>query len=139
MRILLDTNVVLDLLLNREPFSNEAVKIFSLVESKRLEAFLSATTITTVYYLISKSLTKSQSDKVIEDLLQLFNVAQVNKDILLSSLKNNGKDFEDSVLYTSAKFANVDVIITRDKKGFTNSKVSVQEPKEFLAAFETTY
>ncbi len=135
MKILLDTNVVLDLLLNREPFSNEAVKIFSLVESKKVEAFVCATTITTIYYLISKSLNKNQSDKVIEDLLQLFNVAQVNKDVLLASLKNNGKDFEDSVLYTSAKFANVDVIITRDKKGFTNSKVSVQEPKEFLAAF----
>ena len=134
MKVLLDTNVVLDLLLKREPFANEAVKIFSLVESKNLEAFLCATTITTVYYLISKSLNKSQSDKVIEDLLQLFNVAKVDKDVLLASLKNNGKDFEDSVLYTSAKFANVDVIITRDKKGFTNSKVSVQEPKEFLAS-----
>jgi len=139
MKILLDTNVVLDLLLNREPFSNDAVEIFSLVESKKIEAFLCATTVTTIYYLISKSLNKSQSDKVIEDLLQLFNVAKVDKDVLLASLKNNGKDFEDSVLYTSAKFENIDVLITRDKKGFTKSKVSAQEPKEFLAAFKITY
>ncbi len=134
MKILLDTNVVLDLLLKREPFSQEAVKIFSLIESKEHEAYLCATTITTVYYLISKSLKKSQSDKVIEDLLQLFKIAEVNRDVLVASLKNNGKDFEDSVLYTSAKFSDVDVIITRDKKGFTNSNVLVQEPKEFLAS-----
>ncbi len=134
MKILLDTNIVLDLLLQREPFSNEAVKIFSLVESKKLEAYLCATTITTVYYLISKSLKKTQADKVIDDLLQLFKIAPVTKDILIVSLKNNGKDFEDSVLYTSAKFSSVDIIITRDKKGFTNSSVLVQEPKEFLAS-----
>ena len=139
MKILLDTNIILDLLLNREPFSNEAVEIFSLVESKKVEAFLCATTITTIYYLISKSLNKSQSDKVIEDLLQLFNVTKVDKDVLLASLKINGEDFEDSVLYTSAKFENIDVIITRDKKGFTKSKISVQEPREFLAAFKITY
>ena len=111
MKILLDTNVILDLLLSREPFSNEAVKIFSLVESKKFEAYLCATTITTVYYLISKSLKKSQSDKVIEDLLQLFKIASVDKDVLLSSLKNNGK-------------------------GFTNSTVLVQEPRGFLASIK---
>ena len=77
---------------------------------------------------------KSQADKIIEDLLQLFKIAEVNKEVLLSSLKNNGKDFEDSILYTSAKFSNVDVIITRDKKGFKNSQVLIQEPKEFLAS-----
>jgi len=134
MKILLDTNVVLDLLLQREPFSNEAVTIFSLVESKKFDAYLCATTITTIYYLVSKNLKKSQADKVIEDLLQLFKIAEVNKEVLLSSLQNNGKDFEDSVLYTSAKFSSVDIIITRDKKGFTQSSVLVQNPKEFLAS-----
>jgi predicted nucleic acid-binding protein len=138
MKILLDTNIVLDLLLQREPFSNNAVKIFSLIESKKLEAYLCATTITTVYYLISKSLKKTQSDKVIDELLQLFKIAEVNRDILVSSLKSSGKDFEDSVLYTSAKFSKVDVIITRNKKGFDKANVLVQEPKEFLASLITS-
>ncbi|MDF1882218.1 PIN domain-containing protein [Sulfurimonas sp. MAG313] len=134
MRILLDTNIVLDLLLDKEPFSKDAMEIFSLIESKYLEAYLCATTITTIHNLISKSLQKNQTDRIIEDLLQLFHIAEVHKEILLLSLKNNAKDFEDSVLYTSAKFSDVDVIITRDKKGFKNSSVLVQEPKQFLAS-----
>jgi len=134
MKVLLDTNIVLDLLLQREPFSDDAKSIFNLVELKKIDGYLCATTITTIYYLISKSLTKKLSDKVMEDLLTLFNVAEVNKDVLLSSLKNNGKDFEDSVLYTSAKFSDIDVIVSRDKKGFTKSSILVQEPKVFLAS-----
>jgi len=134
MKVLLDTNIVLDLLLQREPFALDAMEIFSLIEFKKLNGYLCATTITTIYYLISKSLKRDQADLVVEDLLQLFNIAEVNKEILFSSLKNNGKDFEDSVLYTSAKFSGVDIIVTRDKKGFTNSNVLVQEPKEFLAS-----
>ena len=134
MKVLLDTNIVLDLLLDRKPFSVEASKIFSLIEKKRVDGYLCATTITTIYYLICKSLVKKESDKVIDDLLLLFSVAEVNKEVLLASLKNNGKDFEDSVLYTSAKFSDIDVIVSRDKKGFAKSSVLVQEPKAFLAS-----
>lgn len=134
MKILLDTNVVLDLLLQREPFANDAKGIFTLVELKELDAYLCATTITTIYYLISKKVKRAKADMIVEELMQLFHIADVNKDILLSSLKNNGQDFEDSVIYTSAKYANIDVIITRDKKGFKNSAVLVQDPKEFLAS-----
>ena len=132
MKVLLDTNVVLDLLLNRKPFADEAIKIFSLIELKKIDAYLCATTLTTIHYLVSKNLSKTQTDEVIQNLLKLFEIAKVDKNILVESLANNGKDFEDSVLYTSAKFCEVDIIITRDKKGFKNSKVSVYEPLDFL-------
>jgi predicted nucleic acid-binding protein len=59
----------------------------------------------------------------------------VNKHILTESLKNNGLDFEDSVIYTSAEYFDIDVIITRDKKGFKQSNIKVLEPKEFLDSF----
>lgn len=134
MKVLLDTNIVLDLLLQREPFYKDALEIFSFIELKKIDGYLCATTMTTIHYLVSKTLKKNQSNKVIEDLLQLFKIAEVNKDVLLSSVKHNGIDFEDSVLYTSAKFADIDVIVSRDKKGFKKSKVLVQEPNEFLAS-----
>ena len=91
-----------------------------------------ATSITTIYYLISKSTDRLKADEIIENLLELFNIADVNKNILLKSLQNNGKDFEDSVIYTSAEYFKVDVIITRDKKGFKQSNIKVKQPKEFL-------
>jgi len=87
---------------------------------------LCATSIATIYYLISKSTDRLKADEIIENLLQLFNIADVNKNILLKSLENNGKDFEDSVIYTSAEYFKVDVIITRDKKGFKQSNIKVK-------------
>jgi predicted nucleic acid-binding protein len=136
MRILLDTNIVLDLLLEREPFCKEAKDIFTMIESDKTSGFLCATSITTIYYLISKSVDKSKADDIIDKLLQLFNIADVNKNILIKSLKNNGKDFEDSVIYTSAEYFNIDVIITRDKKGFKQSNIKVLKPNDFLKEYK---
>jgi len=136
MKILLDTNIVLDLLLQRKPFCDDAKTIFELIESNKISGYLCATSITTIYYLISKSTDRLKADEIIENLLQLFNIADVNKNILLKSLQNNGKDFEDSVIYTSAEYFKVDFIITRDKKGFKQSNIKVKQPKEFLDAYK---
>ena len=136
MKILLDTNIVLDILLQREPFCDDAKIIFELIESNQISGYLCATTITTIYYLVSKSKNKLQANIIIEKLLQLFKIADVNKDILLKSLQNSGKDFEDSVIYTSAQYFNIDKIITRDKKGFKQSNIKVMQPKEFLDEYK---
>ena len=135
MKILLDTNIILDLLLEREPFCDDAKAIFEMIELNKLNGYLCATSITTIYYLISKSINKSKADDIIGKLLQLFNIADVNKNILIKSLKNNGKDFEDSVIYTSAEYFNIDVIITRDKKGFKQSNIKVLKPNDFLGEY----
>jgi predicted nucleic acid-binding protein len=132
MNILLDTNIVLDLLLQRKPFCDDAKIIFELVESRKINGYLCATSITTIHYLVSKTTNRQEANGIIENLLRLFDIADVNKIILLESIKNNGKDFEDSVIYTSAEFFDIDVIITRDKEGFTQSNIKVNQPREFL-------
>jgi predicted nucleic acid-binding protein len=132
MKVLLDTNIVLDVLLQREPFCKEAKEIFAQVESGKIEGFLCATTITTIYYLVSKTTTISNANDIIKKLLLLFEIATVNKHVLQKALQNSGKDFEDSVIYTSAEVFDIDVIISRDLKGFKKSKVMTQSPKEFL-------
>jgi predicted nucleic acid-binding protein len=132
MNILLDTNIVLDLLLQRKPFCDDAKIIFELVESRKINGYLCATSITTIHYLVSKTTNRQEANGIIENLLRLFDIADVNKIVLLESIKNNGKDFEDSVIYTSAEFFDIDVIITRDKKGFAQSNIKVNQPREFL-------
>jgi len=107
-----------------------------MIESNKIDAFLCATTITTIYYLISKHSNKLKADDITKKLLQLFKIAKVDKDILLNALKNNGKDFEDSVIYTSAEYFNIDIIITRDKKGFINSNIKVLKPTNFLKEYK---
>jgi len=136
VKVLLDTNIVLDLLLEREPFSDDAKDIFMLIETKKIEGVLCATTVTTLYYLINRSNSKVKTNTIIKSLLSIFSIANVDENVLLDALKNSGADFEDSVIYTSAKFFKADVIITRDAKGFKKSNILVMEPKEFLASYE---
>ncbi|CAA6804551.1 MAG: Putative nucleic acid-binding protein, contains PIN domain [uncultured Sulfurovum sp.] len=135
MKILLDTNIVLDVLLAREPFVEMAKEIFILVENKELSGYLCATSVTTLHYLVGRSKNKKEADEIIEKLLTLFEVSAVTKEVLKDASRNNGLDYEDSVIYTAANYSEVDIIVTRDKKGFKESKVSVLTPNEFLAFF----
>ena len=135
MKVLLDTNVVLDLLLNRKHFVDMAREIFILVESEEIEGYLCATSVTTLHYLVGRETTKLEADDIIKNLLTLFKVAPVTKEILRDACVNNGSDYEDSVIYTAAEHLAMNIIITRDKKGFKESNVSALTPKEFLAFF----
>lgn len=137
MNILLDTNIVLDILLAREPFLEDAKEIFLLIENGEVEGFVCTTTMTTIHYLIGRQTDKSNADSLILDILTLFEVALVDKEVLKEASLNNGIDYEDSVIYCSAKKAEVDMIITRDKRGFKKSEIQTLKPKEFLAFFKT--
>ena len=137
MKILLDTNVVLDLLLAREPFVDLAREIFILIENKEIEGYLCATSITTLHYLIQRETNKKEANEIIKKLLILFEVSPVTKEVLYDASVNNGVDYEDSVVYTSAYYSDINIIVTRDKRGFKESKISSLTPKEFLAFFES--
>lgn len=133
MRVVLDTNVVLDLLLERDPFCQQATAIFSLAERGSLNAALCATTITTIDYLLSQSMTKKQSRKVIENLLELFEVCPVNRAVLQSATLSPINDFEDAVLHESARLSNCQAIITRNGKDFKKATLAILDPAEFLS------
>ena len=98
MKILIDTNIILDHLLNREPFNKLAEWIFAQTERGELETYIGATTVTTVHYLVTKTLGTKAGHKSIEQLLRLFEIAPINRTILASALLLKFKDFEHSVL-----------------------------------------
>jgi len=128
LKVLFDTNIVLDLLLDREPFSLDAAKCFSLVESGEIEGWLCASTVTTLHYLIKKSAGAGEAFHGISLMLSLFEIAPVNKSVLESALRLPFKDFEDAVLHEAARYSNVDVIVTRNLADFKNSFIPVQLP-----------
>jgi predicted nucleic acid-binding protein len=130
--VLFDTNVVLDLLLDREPFSPDAARCFSMVEAGEIEGWLCASTLTTLHYLIRKSAGAKNALATISTLMSLFEVAPVNKAVLESALSLPFKDFEDAVLHEAARYSNVDVIITRNTADFKNSSIRVQLPASLL-------
>ena len=133
MRVIVDTNVVLDVLLERKPFVNAAVEVFCLVEESRIEAFLSATTITTLDYLLNQSLPTSKARNALRKLISLFEIATVNRPVIERALESKIMDFEDAVLDEAGQMAGVDSIVTRNTKDFTGSTLKVFDPDEFLA------
>ena len=137
MRILFDTNVVLDVLLDREPFSSTAAKLFSKVESGEIAGYVCATTITTIHYLACKVIGVDSAMDEIVKLMKLFEVAPVNRAVLETAVSSGFKDFEDAVLHESALYKEAQGIVTRDRKGFTKSKIHIYSPEELLLMLES--
>ena len=130
MKILLDTNIVLDVLMDRMPFSDTAVELFSKVEEGNIIGYLCGTTITTVYYLAAKTLGAARAQEEIKKLLTLFEVAPVNRLVLESALAVDFNDFEDAVIHEAACHVGADAIITRNLKDFKKSRISVYTSEE---------
>jgi predicted nucleic acid-binding protein len=133
LKVILDTNVVLDLLLAREPFVKSAVDIFCLVETSRIEACLCATTFTTIDYLLTRSLPVSDSRDALKRLISLFEIAPVNRSVIARALACRMNDFEDAVLAEAGHMVGASSIVTRNVKDFAMSGLKVFDPDEFLA------
>ena len=133
MRVLFDTNVVLDLLLDREPFSLDAAKCFSRVEAGEIEGCLCGSTVTTLHYLIRKSVGPRKARESMSLLLSLFEIAPVNKAALEGAMNLPFKDFEDAVLHEAARLVNTDVIVTRNTADFKHSSIPVLLPGQLEA------
>ncbi|MBA3011186.1 MAG: PIN domain-containing protein [Desulfobacula sp.] len=132
MNILFDTNVVLDVMLDRAPFSEPASQLLLLVEQGDITGFICATTVTKIHYLATKNLGKDHAKNQIKNLITLFNIAPVNRPVIEDALKSDFSDFKDAVIYHSARHVGAAAIVTRDIKGFKNAELPVYSPTEIL-------
>lgn len=130
MKILLDTNIVLDLLMDRMPFADAATELFSKVEDGTIIGYLCGTTITTVYYLAAIAVGAPRAQEEIKKLLSLFEVATVNRPVLESALVADFSDFEDAVIHEAACHVGAEAIVTRNQKDFKKSRISVYSSEE---------
>jgi len=140
MKILVDTNVILDVLLKQEPFYQDSFEIFQLADEERISGCLSSASITDIFYLLRKKLHNAAGIyPIIEELVALFSVATVSDLTISSALSLRWKDFEDAVQYTVAKDNNVEYIITRNKADFESSDIPCMSPAEFITFFKYHY
>ena len=135
--VLLDTNVIIDLFLQRQPFVEDANALVLLVEDGKLQASLCATTITTMDYLLARSLGKATARAQILRLLKTFDIATVNRRVLQDAADSKLKDFEDAVIAESAKASGIPTLITRNGKDFVGCGLRVYSPGQWLAANAT--
>ncbi|MBP7477484.1 MAG: PIN domain-containing protein [Chitinophagales bacterium] len=137
--IFLDTNVLIDFLADRKPFSLDAAKIFNYSIKKKVSIYVAAVSYNNIYYILRQSRTHAETIKILNELQEWAEVIDVTKDVIRKALKSEFKDFEDAIQYNCAKTINkIDCIVTRDTKDFKTSSIPIMTPKEALTMIEST-
>jgi predicted nucleic acid-binding protein len=135
-KIFFDTNIILDVLLERTPFSKEADDMLSVIDEYDLEIYASALSIANAAYVLDK--VKGKPHIIISKLLYWVKVIDLNKEIIDQTVISKFDDFEDGLQYFSAlSIKGIEAIITRDKKGFILSKIPVFTPAQFITSLKS--
>lgn len=133
MKVLLDTNIILDFLLMRPPHDIFARDILRFSRQGFFQTFITASSATDIFYLAKKTLKDLEVVyELFENLLKTVSIIQVDNKVIENAIKLHWKDFEDAVQYVAATYANVDYIVTRNKSDFELAEIQVVEPNEFL-------
>lgn len=138
MKIQIDTNIIIDYALIRQPFYDDADVIFSLIEQKKLEAYVSATTFTDIFYILKKPRGKEWTLIFLQQLLTICQISTVDEGIIKQALLKHYKDFEDDVQYHTALSNNLDAIVTRNPTDYPpNTTITILTPKQLLMLFSS--
>jgi len=131
-RLLIDTNIIVDLLSKRKNFYQEAQELFTLADEQEIKLYISSLTFANTHYLLSKELNSNEARKVLIKFKLLVSILPLDDKILELSLSSDFNDFEDAIQYYTALENKINTIITRNKKDFKTSKLPVLTAKEYL-------
>ena len=135
-KVFLDTNIIVDLISDRKPFSKYAIEIFQKAEKGEIELFTSSHSMATTHYLLKKHIGEKELREVLYNLLDFITVIAVDTDILKKGLLSKHKDFEDSIqIFCASSIENIDSIVTRNVKDFKGSEIKVLTPDELALTF----
>jgi predicted nucleic acid-binding protein len=134
MSVLIDTNVVLDLLLARPEFVEDADQVISAIEFGDVAGYMGATSLTTVDYFAARAFGRDRARELVKHVLTIFEIATVNRAVLEAAALAPTKDFEDAVLVAAARLHDIPTIITRNAKDFLGCGLQIYTPREWLAS-----
>ncbi len=130
-RIFVDTNIIVDLIADRKPFSKYAIELFSKAEEGKVQLFASSHSIATTHYLLKKYVDENHLRAILNDLLDYLIIVPIDVNTLKRGFKSKHKDFEDALQIISATTVeNIDCIVTRNIKDFRDSEILVLPPDE---------
>ena len=138
MRVLFDTNVVLDLLLARAPFEQEAKRIWDALDEERIIGFVPASALTDIFYIARKQVGREMALDAVQTCFDSLEICTVDSQAIQKALSLPGIDFEDNLQEACAVIYELDAIVTRDKAGFKRSSIPVMTPTEVLAQLAST-
>lgn len=137
MRVLIDTNIILDVMLKRQPFYENGAKILKLSMKEDMQEFVSASAITDIYYIVHKNLKdKEMVKELLRRLLRIVSIAAVSEDEIKTALKSGWNDFEDSVQYSVALLNDMEGLITRNVGDYKKAELPIWTPEQFLDMME---
>lgn len=137
MRLMIDTNILLDVLLRREAFFAPSQGVLRLCEAHTVQGFISASALTDIFYITRKALGSVEDTyQVISHILNIVKILTVTNDDVLNAFQVKAKDFEDCLMATCAKANHCDGIVTRNKKDFLSFGITLYGPEELLLLFE---
>ncbi len=135
MKVFIDTNIILDVLLNRYPFADDSEKVLSLCETNVCNGCISVLTVCNLVYILRKFLGSERAETEVGRLLTFLELESVTVSGVKSVLQSEHPDFEDAIQLQSARESGADVVITRDKKGFDYSDILICTATQFLEEF----
>ncbi len=131
--VFVDTNILIDLLADRPPFSNSAIEIFHLASQKKVSLFTSTHSIATTHYLLKKYINEQELREILYSLLDYIDLVSIDLSIIKKSLLSDHKDFEDAVqIFAAHSVRNLDFIVTRNARDFKKAEIAVLPPDELL-------
>ena len=136
-KIFIDTNIIIDLIADRKPFSKYAIALFKRAEEKKVHLFSSSHSIATTHYLLKKYMDEKALREVLYDLLDYLTVIAIDVAILKKGLRSRHKDFEDAIQIICASTEDkIDLIVTRNTKDYKYSEIPVLTPDEAYLQLE---
>lgn len=133
MIIMVDTNIVLDVFMDREPYAREARMILTKCADREVIGYLAAHSIPNLFYILRKKYTSKERRALIRNLCDIFNISDLNSKKIISAAENEAfSDFEDCLQEECAVEAMADYIVTRNPDDYRTSRIKVIEPDEFL-------
>lgn len=132
--VFIDTDVILDLYIRREPHHTEALRLFTQLKRSKTQCFTSPIVLANIHYLLSKIKDKGYAIEKIKKLRRLVSVTTVDETIIDRSLESPNRDFEDSIQYFCALKNGIKCIITRNTRDFPKSEINIVTPSEYLSA-----
>lgn len=135
-RCFLDTNLLLDVLLDRRPFSEPAQLIWTLADRQRIQAAVSAISLNNIFFIVRKLASPTAAYTAVRTVMDIFTTVEVNDAVLRKALAYNFPDFEDAVQYASALRYRAQVILSRDPTGFSAGRLPVLDAAQYLVTFD---
>lgn len=133
----LDTNVIIDFIADRKPFSKAAARLFDYSEKDKVKIFISSLSYSNIYYVVKKATSHKEMISILRELESMTETIDVTKSIIKSSLSSDFKDFEDAIQYfTAISNKKTTAIVTRDTKDYKNSQLAVLSPEEAVSLIE---